>query len=65
MNAPAPVFIASWRQARDISEIKSTWTVGDLIARLQCFDEDAPVYIEGYDGNLFNAVDDGIISGGE
>ena len=50
------VIIHSWREAHNTEEVGHTLTVSELIGLLEWMDTDAPVYIEGYDGNLVNGV---------
>lgn len=50
------VVIYSCRQAHGKDEIKSTMTVGELIAFLKWLNPDANVYVEGYDGHLCNGL---------
>ncbi len=55
--------IVSFRQTRSAEEAsKNTLTVGELIEYLRELDQDAPIIVAGYDGNLYNAIDswDGI-----
>lgn len=48
--------IVSHRQARDFRGCGWTWTVGALIDYLSELDQDAPIVVRGYDGNLYNNI---------
>lgn len=55
--------IISHRQTRDREEAaRHSLTVAELIEYLKELDQDAPIIVAGYDGNLYNAIDswDGI-----
>ncbi len=46
--------IYSWRGGRE--KTGRTMTVGDLINYLSEFDDELPVYVEGYDGYQSNGI---------
>lgn len=48
--------IYSSREAHSIEEIPLTMTVADLIGFLEWCNPEAPVYVEGYDGQLVNGL---------
>ena len=48
--------IVSHRQAGDVRGCGWTWTVGALIDYLSELDQDAPIVVRGYDGNLYNNI---------
>ena len=50
--------IYSHRQTREASEAcRQTMTVGELRDYLAELDQDAPIIVSGYDGNLYNGID--------
>lgn len=50
----------------DKNEIKNTMTVAELIDYLKWLNPDARIYVEGYDGHLYNELSVyGTIDGGE
>lgn len=50
--------IVSHRQTREAGEAThNTMTVGDLIEYLQGLDQEAPIIVSGYDGNLYNSIE--------
>ena len=49
--------IISHRQTREAeTACGRTMTVGDLIEHLKELDQDAPIIVAGYDGNLYNSI---------
>lgn len=50
--------IVSHRQTREAADACGrTMTVGELIEYLRELDQDAPIIVNGYDGNLYNGID--------
>lgn len=52
------VFIETCREGYDISQIRNTMTVGDMIEFLRCFDEDAKIYLDNDNGYTYGSIMD-------
>lgn len=52
----ATLIITADREGYAIDQVKKTMTVGDLIAILECFDEDAPVYLSHDNGYTYGGI---------
>lgn len=52
----ARVIIAADREGYDIDQVRETMTVGELVALLQDYDEDAPVYLSHDNGYTFGGI---------
>ena len=52
----ARVIIADDREGYGIDQVRDTMTVGELVALLQDYDEDAPIYLSHDNGFTFGGI---------
>ena len=52
----AAIIITADREGYDRSQVQETMTVGELIALLQDYDEDAPIYLSHDNGYTFGGI---------
>lgn len=52
----ATLIITADREGYAIDQVKKTMTVGDLIAILECFDEDVPIYLSHDNGYTYGGI---------
>lgn len=52
----AMVIISADREGYGIDQVRQTMTVGELVALLQDYDEDAPVYLSHDNGFTFGGI---------
>ncbi len=52
----ARVIIAADREGYGIDQVRETMTVGELVALLQDYDEDAPIYLSHDNGFTFGGI---------
>ena len=52
------LFIEGRRNGYNPSQCGRTMTVGDLIAYLEQFDEDAPIYLKNDNGYTYGSIDE-------
>ena len=53
------VYISANREGYGIDQVRHTMTVGELIAYLEQFDEDAQVYLKHDDGYTYGGITEG------
>ena len=51
------LYIEGRRDGYSPTQIRETMTVGELMAYLEQFDEDAPVYIQNDNGYTYGSID--------
>lgn len=53
------LFIEGRREGYAVDQIRHTMTVGELIAYLEQFDEDTPVYLNNDNGYTYGSITEG------
>ena len=59
------VYISAPREGYGIDQVRHTMTVGELIAYLEQFDEDAQVYLKHDDGYTYGGITEWCFEDGE
>ena len=58
------LYIEGRREGYGVDQIRHTMTVGDLIAYLEQFDEDTPVYLRNDGGYTYGSITDSSFENG-
>lgn len=56
METDFSIIIEASREAYSIADVRNTMTVGELIAYLQDYDEDTPIYLSHDNGYTYGGI---------